>query len=52
MRLLLRGGLLIDGSGASPRPADLLLEGETIAAVLEPGTGVDGPMRPSTSPAG
>ncbi|TBH96979.1 D-aminoacylase, partial [Escherichia coli] len=41
--MLLRGGLLIDGSGAAPRPADLLVEGETIAAVLEPGTGVDGP---------
>ncbi|WP_375574530.1 N-acyl-D-amino-acid deacylase family protein [Paracidovorax oryzae] len=42
-RLLLRGGLLIDGSGAAPRPADLLVEGDAIAAVLEPGTGAAGP---------
>ncbi|GAA6118205.1 D-aminoacylase [Acidovorax sp. FG27] len=41
-RTLLRGGLLIDGSGAPPRAADLLVEGDTIAAVLEPGTGAEG----------
>ncbi|MEH3085023.1 MAG: D-aminoacylase [Xylophilus ampelinus] len=41
-RLLLRGGLLVDGSGAAPRPADLLVAGDTIEAVLAPGAGADG----------
>ncbi|MES2185596.1 MAG: D-aminoacylase [Pseudomonadota bacterium] len=41
-RLVLRGGSLIDGSGAAPRLADLLIDGETIAAVLEPGAAAPG----------
>lgn len=32
-RRLIRGGMLIDGSGESPRRADVLIEGERIAAV-------------------
>lgn len=37
-RLLLRAGMLIDGSGSPPRAADLLIEGERIAAIGAPGT--------------
>ncbi len=40
--LLLRGGTLVDGSGAPPRRANLLVEGDTIAAVLEPTRDVPG----------
>jgi N-acyl-D-aspartate/D-glutamate deacylase len=32
-RLVLAGGLVVDGSGASPRRADVLLDGDRIAAV-------------------
>ena len=32
-RILLAGGNVVDGSGAEPAPADVLLEGERIAAV-------------------
>ena len=41
MDLLLRGGLLIDGTGAPSRPADVAVEGDRIAQVGEPG-----PLRP------
>jgi N-acyl-D-aspartate/D-glutamate deacylase len=34
---VLRGGTVIDGTGAPARPADVLIEGDRIAAVLEPG---------------
>jgi N-acyl-D-amino-acid deacylase len=37
-RLLLAGGLVVDGSGAAPRRADVLIEGDRIAAVGAPGT--------------
>src|SRR3954453_23791432 len=37
-RTLLRGGLDADGSGTTPAPADVLLEGDRIAAVEPPGT--------------
>jgi len=36
--LLLAGGTLVDGTGAAPRTADVLVRGDRIAAVLEPGT--------------
>jgi len=35
---LLRGGLLVDGTGAPPRPADVVVEGDRIAAVTAPGS--------------
>jgi N-acyl-D-aspartate/D-glutamate deacylase len=35
---VLRGGLLVDGTGAPPRPADVVIEGDRITAVAEPGT--------------
>jgi dihydroorotase-like cyclic amidohydrolase len=34
---VLRGGLLVDGTGAPARPADVVIEGDRIAAVEEPG---------------
>ena len=37
MDLLLRGGLLIDGTGGPARPADVAIEGDRIAAVAAPG---------------
>lgn len=36
--ILLQGGMVCDGSGAEPRPAEVLIEGERIAAVAAPGT--------------
>lgn len=36
--LFLYGGMVCDGSGADPRPAEVLIEGERIADVAEPGT--------------
>lgn len=36
-QILLRGGTVIDGSGAPPRAADVLLDGDLIAGVGEPG---------------
>ena len=36
---LLAGGTVVDGTGANPRAADVLVRGAHIAAVLEPGTG-------------
>jgi N-acyl-D-aspartate/D-glutamate deacylase len=35
--VLLHGGTLVDGTGAPARAADVLIEGDTIAAVLDPG---------------
>src|ERR1700724_4835 len=35
---VLRGGLLVDGTGAPPRPADVVIEADRIAAVEAPGT--------------
>jgi hypothetical protein len=35
---VLRGGLLVDGTGAPPRPADVAIDGDRIAAVEAPGT--------------
>ncbi|MCY4664634.1 MAG: D-aminoacylase, partial [Acidimicrobiaceae bacterium] len=37
--LKIRGGLLVDGTGAPPRPADVAVVGDTIVAV---GTGLPG----------
>ena len=34
----LRGGMVCDGSGAGPRPAEVLIDGGRIAAVAGPGT--------------
>ena len=42
--LLIEGGSLIDGTGAAPRPADVLVEGDRIVAV--------GPEAPAGAPAG
>ncbi len=43
--LLLAGGTLVDGTGAAPRPADVLVRGAHVAAVLEPGAEVpDAPV--------
>ena len=41
-QLLLRGGTVIDGSGAPPRRADVLIEGDTIADILPPGSEIAG----------
>lgn len=35
--LLIFGGALIDGTGAPPRPADLLVRGGRVSAILDPG---------------
>src|SRR5271166_4232849 len=35
---VLRGALLVDGTGAAPRPADVVIEADRIAAVEAPGT--------------
>ena len=35
---VLRGGLLVDGTGAPPRPADVVIEADRIAAVEAPGS--------------
>jgi len=35
---VLRGGLLVDGTGALARPADVVIEGDRISAVQPPGT--------------
>src|SRR5260221_12845221 len=42
MNLLLRGGLLVDGSGAAARPADVGVEGGRISAVADRGVLVPG----------
>jgi len=41
--LLISGGRLIDGTGVAPRPADVLLRGDEIVAVGDPGTVVHAP---------
>lgn len=38
--LLLAGGTLVDGTGTAPRAADVLVRGDRVAAVLEPGADV------------
>ena len=38
-RTLFHGGLLFDGTGADPAPADVVIDGEHIAHVGAPGTG-------------
>ncbi len=43
MATLLRGGTLIDGTGAPARPADVVVDGDRIAAVGPPGTLDAGP---------
>lgn len=35
-RLLIRGGMVVDGTGRPGRPADVLVEGDTIVAVGDP----------------
>ena len=40
-QVLLRGGTVVDGTGSPPRTADVLLDGETIAAVGEAVTVTD-----------
>ncbi|HSJ29129.1 MAG TPA: amidohydrolase family protein [Acidimicrobiia bacterium] len=35
-RLLVRGGLVVDGTGRAARPADVLIEGDTIVAIGAP----------------
>jgi dihydropyrimidinase len=45
-RTLVRGGLLVSATGSSP--ADVLIDGETIAAVLAPGTTALGPINADT----
>ncbi|MBL8776980.1 MAG: amidohydrolase family protein [Acidimicrobiales bacterium] len=35
--VVIRGGVLVDGTGAERRPADVAIEGGRIAAVVEPG---------------
>jgi N-acyl-D-amino-acid deacylase len=40
--VLLQGADVIDGSGSAPRRADVLIDGDTIAALLEPGAFVEG----------
>jgi dihydropyrimidinase len=45
-RTLVQGGLLVSATGSSP--ADVLIDGETIAAVLAPGTTVLGPINADT----
>ena len=38
-RILIRGGTLVDGTGASPRHADVLVEQGRVADVMPPGSG-------------
>ncbi|MBN2160631.1 MAG: amidohydrolase family protein [Spirochaetes bacterium] len=42
MRMLLRKGLIVDGSGGDPYTGDLLINGKTIEAVTERGIGFRG----------
>jgi N-acyl-D-aspartate deacylase len=46
-RLLLANGLLVDGAGAPPLPADLLIEGDRIAAIGQAGS-LDGELHGGT----
>ena len=41
-RLLIRGGILVDGTGAAARRADILIESERIAAILPAGAPATG----------
>ena len=40
-RLLIRGGVLVDGTGARSRTVDLIVDGERISEVLTPGSDVE-----------
>ena len=55
-RLILRGGILIDGTGAPPRgPVDIVIEGHRIVDVVSvgaPGSPVDPARRPVAGPGG
>ena len=55
-RLVLRGAMLIDGTGAPPRgPVDLVIEGERIVQVVplgQPGAAVDPARRPAAGEGG
>lgn len=55
-RLVLRGGILVDGSGAPPRgPVDLVVEGDRIARIVDvgpPGLPPRPEDRPETGPDG
>ena len=48
---VLRGGLLVDGTGAPPRRADVVIEADRIAAVGAPGAVSGDGDGPSTSTA-
>ena len=37
---VLRGALLVDGTGAAPRPADVVIDADRIAAVEAAGHGI------------
>ena len=39
---VLRGALLVDGTGAPPQPADVVIEADRIVAVQAPGTASGG----------
>ena len=39
IRTLFHGGLLFDGTGVDPRPADVVIDASRIVAVGAPGTG-------------
>ncbi len=55
-RLVLRGGILIDGTGAPPRgPVDIVIEGNRIVDVVgvgAPGVPIDPSRRPAAGPGG
>jgi N-acyl-D-aspartate/D-glutamate deacylase len=48
--LIVRGGLVVDGTGAAPRPADVLVDGGKITALESPG--VDAQARESIDATG
>lgn len=41
-RFVIRGGEIADGSGGAARSGDVVVEGDRIAAIVPPGTAVDG----------
>ncbi len=49
MSILIKGGTVVGPTGAAP--ADVLVDGETIAALFAPGTGRPTGPRSSTPPA-